>query len=119
MDNNKNVPELRFPGFEGEWEEKRLGDVLELVLRPLKMLDNEKYSLVTVKRRYGSIISRGIFKGKEILVKSQFILKTNDFLISKRQISHNACGIVPLELNDSIVSNEYSILNPKDDLQIR
>ncbi|HGZ9857243.1 TPA: hypothetical protein ACOFSE_001800, partial [Staphylococcus aureus] len=21
----KNVPELRFPGFEGEWEEKKLG----------------------------------------------------------------------------------------------
>ncbi|CDR29281.1 restriction endonuclease subunit S [Staphylococcus schweitzeri] len=27
----KNVPELRFPGFEGEWEEKKLGDTLELV----------------------------------------------------------------------------------------
>jgi type I restriction enzyme S subunit len=24
-----NVPNLRFPGFEGEWEEKRLGDVAE------------------------------------------------------------------------------------------
>ncbi|WP_237764058.1 restriction endonuclease subunit S, partial [Staphylococcus aureus] len=23
----KNVPELRFPGFEGEWEEKQLGDL--------------------------------------------------------------------------------------------
>ncbi|HAR4235127.1 restriction endonuclease subunit S, partial [Staphylococcus aureus] len=23
----KNVPELRFPGFEGEWEEKQLGEV--------------------------------------------------------------------------------------------
>ncbi|HDX7794664.1 TPA: restriction endonuclease subunit S [Staphylococcus aureus] len=23
----KNVPELRFPGFEGEWEEKKLGDL--------------------------------------------------------------------------------------------
>ncbi|WP_425056956.1 hypothetical protein [Staphylococcus aureus] len=24
----KNVPELRFPGFEGEWEEKKLGEIL-------------------------------------------------------------------------------------------
>lgn len=23
----KNVPELRFPGFEGEWEEKKLGNL--------------------------------------------------------------------------------------------
>ncbi|HDJ2889941.1 TPA: restriction endonuclease subunit S [Staphylococcus aureus] len=27
----KNVPELRFPGFEGEWEEKKLGDTLEFI----------------------------------------------------------------------------------------
>ncbi len=25
----KNVPELRFPGFEGEWEEKKLGEFCE------------------------------------------------------------------------------------------
>lgn len=25
----KNVPELRFPGFEGEWEEKQVGELLE------------------------------------------------------------------------------------------
>lgn len=23
----KNVPELRFPGFDGEWEEKKLGSI--------------------------------------------------------------------------------------------
>ncbi|GAA5472371.1 restriction endonuclease subunit S [Staphylococcus aureus] len=27
----KNVPELRFPEFEGEWEEKKLGDTLEFI----------------------------------------------------------------------------------------
>ncbi|HDJ3126102.1 TPA: restriction endonuclease subunit S [Staphylococcus aureus] len=27
----KNVPELRFPEFEGEWEEKQLGDTLEFI----------------------------------------------------------------------------------------
>ncbi|HAR5514020.1 TPA: restriction endonuclease subunit S [Staphylococcus aureus] len=26
----KNVPELRFPGFEGEWEEKKLGDLIKV-----------------------------------------------------------------------------------------
>ena len=28
MNSNKNIPQLRFPGFSGEWEEKKLGDVL-------------------------------------------------------------------------------------------
>ncbi|MBR9269098.1 restriction endonuclease subunit S, partial [Staphylococcus aureus] len=25
----KNVPELRFPEFEGEWEEKQLGNIIK------------------------------------------------------------------------------------------
>ncbi|KMS26904.1 hypothetical protein, partial [Staphylococcus aureus] len=28
----KNVPELRFPGFEGEWEEKKLGNLTDRVI---------------------------------------------------------------------------------------
>ena len=27
----KNVPELRFPNFEGEWEEKKLGDLVSII----------------------------------------------------------------------------------------
>lgn len=78
------------------------------------MLDDSEYSLVTVKRRYGGVVLRGMFKGKSIKVKSQFFLKENDFLISKRQIVHCACGIVPAELDGSIVSNEYSVLVPRE-----
>ena len=38
-------------------------------------------------------------------------MKAGDFLISKRQIVHGACGIVPPELDGAIVSNEYAVLN--------
>ena len=31
MEKNKNVPKLRFPEFTGEWEEKKLGEVTELL----------------------------------------------------------------------------------------
>ncbi len=31
MENQKNVPELRFPEFEGEWEKKKLGEVAEKI----------------------------------------------------------------------------------------
>ncbi|MBA3012437.1 MAG: restriction endonuclease subunit S [Desulfobacula sp.] len=115
----KLVPELRFPRFEGQWSNKRLRDVLVLNSRPFKMDDESEYSLVTVKRRYGGVVLRGIYKGKEIKVKSQFKLEENDFIISKRQISHNACGIVPKDLEGSIVSNEYSVFKPQLNLDIK
>ena len=114
----KLVPELRFSGFKNQWISERLNNVLVLKSRPFKMDDESEYSLVTVKRRYGGVVSRGIFKGKEIKVKSQFKLEENDFIISKRQISHNACGIVPKDLEGSIVSNEYSVFKPKLNLNI-
>ena len=110
-----NVPKLRFPEFRdaGEWTLKPIGKVLIEGTRPINMLDDSEYSLVTVKRRYGGIVSRGIFKGRSIKVKSQFLIKENDFLISKRQIVHCACGVVQKDFEGSIVSNEYSVLTPR------
>jgi len=113
-------PYLRFPEFRGApaWTLLKIGDVLKEISRPIEMDDDEEYSLVTVKRRYGGVVSRERLKGRAIKVKSQFIVKAGDFLISKRQIVHNACGIVPPELDGSIVSNEYSVLGPKNGCDI-
>ncbi len=114
------VPELRFPEFHnvGDWKIRPIGKVFSEKARPIDMVDEADYSLVTVKRRYGGVVSRGIFKGGEIKVKSQFKLKENDFLISKRQIVHCACGLVPKDLENSIVSNEYSVLKPAEGYDI-
>ncbi|GAB0171663.1 restriction endonuclease subunit S [Lysinibacillus sp. CTST325] len=115
---NNHTPEIRFPGFTGDWEQRKLGDLVIDVSRPLKMVDDDIYQLVTVKRRNGGIVSRGIYKGSEVLVKSQFIIKTGDYLISKRQVVHGANGIVPEYLDGSIVSNEYLVLHGTKDLNI-
>ncbi|MFJ3469598.1 restriction endonuclease subunit S [Pseudomonas sp. NPDC090201] len=111
------VPRLRFPEFRNSepWKLKPMGKVLGEKQRRISMEDDAEYSLVTVKRRYGGLISRGVFRGRSIKVKSQFKVYENDFLISKRQIVHCACGVVPKELDGSIVSNEYSVLVPKKD----
>jgi len=114
------VPRLRFPEFReaGEWKENKMGKVLKESPRPITMNEEKEYSLVTVKRRYGGVVSRGILKGKSIKVKSQFSLEENDFLISKRQIVHCACGVVPKPLAGSIVSNEYSVLRAREGFDI-
>ena len=116
----ETLPRLRFPEFRKRpnWAVKNIGAMLEETARPIEMDDETEYSLVTVKRRYGSVVSRECLKGREIKVKSQFIVKAKDFLISKRQIVHNACGLVPPSLDGSIVSNEYSVMGPKDGCDI-
>lgn len=115
------VPRLRFPEFQEKngWEKHPLSVMLEEVQRPVVMSDDENYTLVTVKRRYGGIVLRDTLKGRSILVKSQFRIKKNDFLISKRQIVHCACGVVPENYDGAIVSNEYTILRTRDNCDIR
>lgn len=116
----KLVPRLRFPEFgdKGEWKQKKIGAALIELPRPIDMDDEGEYSLVTVKRRYGGVVSRGFYKGKLIKVKTQFLVQENDFLISKRQIVHCACGVVPKALDGSIVSNEYSVLRAREGFDV-
>jgi type I restriction enzyme S subunit len=64
--------------------------------------------LVTAKRNRGGIVAREVLRGDQIRTKTQFYAATGDFLISKRQISHGACGTVPPGLNGALVSNEYT-----------
>ena len=94
------------------WEMKAIGDVFNVVERPLKMESDTPYRRVTVKRRYAGIELRDVRRGEEIKVKNQFLIKAGDFLISERQIVHGACGIVPRSLDGALVSNEYLVLEP-------
>jgi type I restriction enzyme S subunit len=115
----ETAPRLRFPEFvNAAWESKTLGTLVSNTERPIVMEDETEYALVTVKRRYGGVVAREVLKGKTISVKSQFLVEANDFLVSKRQIVHDACGLVPAELTGSIVSNEYSVLTAKNGCDI-
>ena len=114
-------PRLRFPEFQKGvgWKMKKINKMLVDTPRPIEMNDETQYSLVTVKRRYGGVVSRELLTGKNIKVKSQFLVEADDFLISKRQIVHNACGLVPVNLKGCIVSNEYSVLTAIEGCDIR
>lgn len=100
------------------WTRKPLSAFLYEARRPVKMADEDIYRLVKVKRARGGVVVRENLAGKNISVKSQSEIKAGDFLISKRQIVHGACGLVPSELKGSIVSNEYSVLRGNDEISL-
>lgn len=101
------------------WQRFRIGDLLEEVPRPVQMDDHAKYDLVTVKRSRGGAVKRETLRGRDIAVKTQFRIEANDFLISKRQIVHGACAVVPASLDGSIVSNEYAVLRCRPNIDIK
>ena len=104
----------RLTSLKDGWLRVPIGDLVVGVSRPVDMRDDEIYTLVTAKRSRGGIVKREVLNGKDIAVKNQFYVREDDFLISKRQIVHGACGFVPKELDGAIVSNEYLVLNFTD-----
>ncbi len=58
----KNVPELKFPEFEGEWEEKKLGNLL---VKLQKNVDKKYIETLTNSAELG-IISQKDYFDKEI-----------------------------------------------------
>lgn len=96
------------------WKQKRIGQWLSLKERPIHLEDDQQYELITVRRGFGGVESRGMHSGKDILVKNYFEVRAGDFLISKRQIAHGACGVVPQTLDHAVVSNEYNVFEPVD-----
>ena len=96
-----------------DWPIKKMKEWLHCCERPVTLEDKQEYTLVTVRRAFGGVDKRGVFWGKSILVKNYFQVKAGDFVISKRQISHGACGVVGSALDGAVVSNEYNAFVPK------
>jgi hypothetical protein len=111
------IPNL--PPAPAGWCRTPLGRHLTEVRRPAPLTQDETYRLVTVKRSRGGVELRETLAGREIKTPTQFYVRTGDFLISKRQIVHGACGIVPAELDGAVVSNEYAVLNSDGQIDLR
>jgi type I restriction enzyme, S subunit len=122
MSRNLRVPPSVKPGipklgFKPKgWREVTFKDILEVIVRRAEVKPNERYQLINAKRNRGGIVPRASVLGKQIKTATQFFVAANDFVISRRQIVHGACGIVPPELDGALVSNEYSTLVPRDEL---
>lgn len=111
------IPTL--PPAPAGWRRIQLRDHLREVRRPVALKDDESYTLVTVKRSRGGVALREVLRGNEVKTPTQFHVRTGDFLVSKRQIVHGACGIVPPELDGAVVSNEYAALNTDGEIDLK
>ncbi|HEG9846591.1 TPA: restriction endonuclease subunit S [Staphylococcus aureus] len=106
----KNVPELRFPGFEGEWEEKKLGEVATFAKGKLGAKKDVSQNGVPVilygelYTKYGAIVSK-IFSKTDIPENKLKMAKKNDVLIPSS--GETAIDIATASIN-GINKNELS-----------
>ena len=83
-----NVPTLRFPEFEGEWEKCILGDITENF--NLRNKDKIQYPMFSVTNDRGFVPQSEQFEGRDMVgedIKAYKIIHTNDFAYNPARIN--------------------------------
>lgn len=104
-----NIPKLRFPEFKGEWEEKKLSDIMTRLTR--KNSNNESSRALTISSVDG-LIDQGEFFKKQIASKDTsgyYLLKNGDFAYNKSySVGYDYGSIKRLDrYEDGVVSTLY------------
>ena len=87
-------------------KEYLIGDFLKRIKRPINLVDDQDYKLVTIKMNHNGVVLRELKKGA--LIKSNmYEVKKGDFILSGIDARNGAFGIVPPELDGAIVTNDF------------
>ncbi|EJQ77946.1 restriction endonuclease subunit S [Bacillus toyonensis] len=108
MENN-HTPEIRFPGYIGDWEERKIGEFLtESRISGTNGLEAKK---LTVKLWGKGVVPKDeIYQGSE--ATKYYIRKAGQFIYGKLDFLHQAFGIIP----DKLVGYESTVDSPAFDI---
>ena len=107
---------MRFPGFEGEWNKYRLGDIVDRVTRKNKLLETNRP--LTISAQYGLIDQTDFFK-KTVAsqdLSNYYLILNGEFAYNKSYSSEYPWGAIKrLDLYDKgALSSLYICFKPKD-----
>ncbi len=82
------------------------------------ILAEKIYSQVTVRLWGQGITKRNTVSGREIGGDTRFVVRRNQFIMSRIDARHGAFGLVPEELDGAVVSNDFPAYIINEDLAI-
>lgn len=93
------------------WQTARLGAVLRRSEEILDLQPDAKYRQITVKLWGKGVVLRGVLTGAEIAASRQMVARRGQFILSRIDARNGALGIVPDELDEAIVSNDFPVFD--------
>lgn len=97
--------------YSNQYELARIGDFLIKSRNIVNINDDKVYSRVTVKINNKGVVQRDTEKGINIGTKKQYLAKAGQFIISKIDARNGAFGIIPTELENAIVTNDFPLFD--------
>ena len=112
------VPALRFPGFEGEWEEIKLGDVLRVKGRRNRDKTFGREHVLSVSGDLG-VVNQIAHLGRSYAgadLGEYHVVEQGDVVYTKSPLKENPFGIIKTNLGKpGIVSTLYAVYEVKDE----
>src|SRR5438094_9329852 len=93
------------------WPKLRLGEVLRRSEDSIELQPDVAYRQITVKLWGKGVVLRGILTGAEIAASRQMVARRGQFILSRIDARNGALGIVPPELDEAIVTNDFPLFN--------
>ena len=84
-----------------------VGDFLNRSQNWLEPKPDETYKQITVRLWGKGLVLRAEVAGSQIAAARQLQVKTGQFLLSRIDARHGACGLVPTSLDGALVSNDF------------
>ncbi len=93
------------------WPTVRLGEVLRRSEETIELEPDVQYRQITVKLWGKGVVLRGTLTGAEIAASRQMVARRGQFILSRIDARNGALGIVPPELDEAIVTNDFPVFN--------
>ena len=114
---HKNIPQLRFSGFDDEWEEKKLGEVSDRVTRKNENL--ESTLPLTISAQYGLVDQITFFNNQVASttnLRNYFLVKNGEFAYNKSYSAGYPWGAIKRldRYEKGVLSTLYIVFKPKN-----
>ncbi len=114
---DKNKPEIRFNGFEDDWNENKLSYYLVVSNEKNTANEFDKFDIYSVSREYG-VINQIEYQGKSFAGASLLnyrVINNGDVTYTKSPLKLQPYGIIKVNKNEAgIVSVLYGVFHPME-----
>ena len=104
--NGAKVPELRFKGFTGDWEERKLGELVEQIIREVPK-PNKPYYRMSVRSHAKGTFKQFVDNPENVAMDKLFVVKKDDLVVNITFAWEHAIAVVNEENDGLLVSHRF------------
>lgn len=108
----RKIPALRFPEFDGEWQQKRIGKITNRISDPVIVQDEKLYQQIGIRSHGKGIFYKELVTGKSLGNKRVFWVKKDMFVVNIVFAWEQAIAKTTIKEIGMIASHRFPMYQP-------